>query len=94
VPLVVLSNEYKRDLPALLQYGESLVVAEPPRNLVFEWDAYWGSDNWYQDLYGMTLSEGIAGVTAAKCPIVMGLVRYTEGLVGRTMDWAQAMTLA
>lgn len=93
-PLVVLSNQYGRDLPALLEYGDVLVEADPLHNVVFEWDAYWGSSNWYQDLYGMTLSEGIAQVATASFPVVMGLIHYTEGSVGETLDYAEAMTLA
>ncbi|MBN1605017.1 MAG: hypothetical protein JW940_00205 [Polyangiaceae bacterium] len=93
-PLVVSSNDNARDLPALLQYGETLVAADPGHNLMFGWYAYWGSSNLYQNRYGMSLSEGVSNAAAATFPIVMGLTQYTEGMLREDIEYADAVTQA
>jgi mannan endo-1,4-beta-mannosidase len=92
VPLIVLSNNYGRDLPAALNYGAEIVAADPLHNVVLGWDAYWGSSNWYQKLYGMTLSEGIAAAAAAPFPIQLGFILYTDP--DELLDYETAMTAA
>jgi hypothetical protein len=93
-PLVVSSNDYGKDLPALLEFGETLLLADPAHNLVFGWDAYWGSSNRYQNLYGMSLSEGISSAAAASFPVIMALTQYPDGMFGESVAYADAMAVA
>jgi mannan endo-1,4-beta-mannosidase len=78
VPFIVLSNNYGRDLPAALDYGAQIIAADPLHNTILGWDAYWGSSNWYQSLYGMTLTQGVAAAASAAFPIQIGLTLITD----------------
>lgn len=92
VPLIVLTNNYGRDLPAALTYGAEIVAADPLHNTILGWDAYWGSSNWYQQRYSMTLAQGLAATAAAAFPIQVGIILETDP--GETLDYETAMTQA
>ncbi len=94
VPLVVLSNNYGRDLPAALTHGAQLVAADPLHRIVLGWDAYWGVNGWFQRLYGMTLEQGIAAAAGAAFPIQIGITLVADSGSTNTMDFAGAMTAA
>lgn len=92
VPLVVLTNNYGRDLPAALNYGAEIIAADPLHNTILGWDAYWGSSNWYQQRYSMSLTQGLVASAAAAFPIQVGLILETDP--GETLDYETAMTEA
>jgi len=92
VPLVVLSNQYGRDLPALLQRGAAIEAADPLHNTVLGWQAYWGTNGWYQGVYGMSLTEGVRRSAQQSFPIQIGIDHFADP--GIPMDYQAAMTAA
>jgi len=92
VPLVVLSNMYGRDLPALFERGAAIEAADPLRNTVLGWQAYWGRGGWYQGQYGMSLTEGIRRSARQSFPIQIGIDHFADP--NDAMDYPAAMTAA
>ncbi len=72
-PVLIMANNYGRDLPSVLQYGQTLVNADPLHRVIMGWQAYWGASNWYQNLYGMTFQQAITQIAAQHFPIQVGL---------------------
>jgi mannan endo-1,4-beta-mannosidase len=91
-PLYIMATNGGRNLPVILKYGSEIVAADPLRNIVFGWQAYWGSSNYYQDLFGMTLTQAIAKVRDAPFPIQVGLLKLTDG--AEAMDYSPVMAAA
>lgn len=81
VPLVAIGPTYGRDLPAILQYGSAIEQADPLHNTILGWQAYWGSSNVYQGLYGgqmglsnpTSIANGISVAAMQNFPIQVGL---------------------
>jgi hypothetical protein len=92
VPLTVLSNLYGRDLPALFERGAAIAATDPLRNTVLGWQAYWGTNGWYQGQYGMSLTEGIRRAAQQSFPIQIGIDHFADPNV--PMDYPAAMTAA
>jgi mannan endo-1,4-beta-mannosidase len=78
-PLYIMATNGGRNLPVILNYGTEILAADPLRNIVFGWQAYWGSSNYYQNLFGMTLAQAMAKVRDAPFPIQVGLLHVTDG---------------
>ena len=72
-PVLIMANNYGRDLPSVLQYGQTLVNADPLHKVIMGWQAYWGASNWYQGLYGMTFQQAMTQITAQHFPIQVGI---------------------
>jgi mannan endo-1,4-beta-mannosidase len=97
MPLYVMSREGGRNLPAILAKGAELVAADPLHNVVFGWQAYWGSNGGYQNAYGMTLDQAFARVAAAAFPIQVGLIWHSDHQIPgdqQTIPYASLITLA
>jgi hypothetical protein len=92
VPLTVLANLYGRDLPSLFERGAEIIAADPLRNTVLGWQAYWGQGGWYQRRYGMSLTEGIRRSAAQPFPVQIGIDHFADP--GNPMDYPAAMTAA
>jgi mannan endo-1,4-beta-mannosidase len=92
VPFNVISNQYGRDLPTALTYGQELVDSDPLRNTIIGWQAYWGSSGWYQGAYGMTLEQGVQRAGQAVFPMQMGVDYYSDP--GEIMDYESTMQVA
>jgi hypothetical protein len=88
-PLYVLTIDGGRSLPVILNYGAEILASDPLKNAVFGWQAYWGSSNYYQNRYGMTLAQAMARVRDAAFPIQVGLLRTTDP--GETMNYSAVM---
>jgi mannan endo-1,4-beta-mannosidase len=88
-PLYVMSIDGGRNLPAILSYGAEILASDPVRNVVFGWQAYWGSSNYYQNRYGMTLAQAMARVRDSALPIQVGLLKTTDP--GETMNYSTVM---
>jgi mannan endo-1,4-beta-mannosidase len=88
-PLYIMSIDGGRNLPAILTYGADIFASDPLKNVVFGWQAYWGSSNYYQNRYGMTLAQAMARVRDAPVPIQVGLLRHTDG--AETMNYSPVM---
>ena len=93
VPLTVLANRYGRDLPSLLQHGQAIVDADPLRNTILGWQAYWGRNGYYQGIYGMSLVQGVQAAANAPFPIQLGL-DYVTDPPSQTADYGPAMSEA
>ncbi|HKO91539.1 MAG TPA: hypothetical protein VJU61_10325 [Polyangiaceae bacterium] len=87
VPLTVTANQFGRDLPSLLELGARIVAADPLANTVLGWQAYWGQNGYYQQTYGMSLTEGVAAAKSAPFPIQLGLDRVTDFPSSQTADY-------
>jgi hypothetical protein len=93
VPLTVTANQFGRDLPSLLVHGDEILAADPLDNAFLGWQAYWGQGGYYQDTYGMTLSEAVVAIVDSGLPIQMGLDFITD-LPDETADYQTLMTEA
>lgn len=96
-PLFVLANDYGRNLPTILNRGKEVFDSDPLKNVVFGWQAYWGQPgNYYQNLYGMSLDQGMARVRDFPYPIQVGLMRNSEVWIdpSQIVDYKLAMTRA
>jgi hypothetical protein len=93
VPLTVTANQFGRDLPSLFEYGDEILAADPLDNTFLGWQAYWGQGGYYQDTYGMTLTEAVAAVVDSGLPIQMGLDHITD-LPSEAADYGTLMTAA
>jgi hypothetical protein len=94
VPVTVLANRYGRDLPSLFERGAEIVATDPQRNTILGWQAYWGTkNNYYQDLYGYSLTEGIEAAAEQDFPVQIGIDHFAD-LPDNEMDYPAAMTTA
>jgi hypothetical protein len=92
VPLTVTANQFGRDLPSLFELGEQIVAADPLNNTVLGWQAYWGSNGYYQEHYGMSFEEAVDTIAGAPFPIQLGLDRITDFPSAQTADFGTLMT--
>jgi hypothetical protein len=92
VPLTVTANQFGRDLPSLLELGAEVVAADPLHNTVLGWQAYWSQGGYYQETYGLSLTEAVAAVSRAPFPIQLGLDRITDFPASDTADYGALMT--
>jgi hypothetical protein len=93
-PLTVIANLSGRDLPSLLSNGPAVVAADPLGRTILGWQAYWGSNGWYQGQYGMTLAQGIDAAAQQAFPIQLGILYYPDWYVfgaSVTLDTSGAM---
>jgi hypothetical protein len=72
-PVLIMANNYGRDLPSVLQYGQTLANADPLHKVIMGWQAYWGASNWYQNYYGLTFQQAMAQITAQHFPVQVGI---------------------
>jgi mannan endo-1,4-beta-mannosidase len=95
-PLYVMSRAGGRNLPTLLNQGAAVVAADPLHNVVFGWQAYWGSDQAYQNEYGMSLTDAMRRAAAAPFPIQVGLIHRSDPEQGsaQTIPYAELMGLS
>lgn len=88
-PLYVMSRVYGRSLTCLLNKGAEVKAADPLRNVIFGWQAYWGldanttdpmnsMDGHYQRENGMTLAQAIDRCAAATFPVQVGLMHHSD----------------
>jgi hypothetical protein len=92
VPLTVTANQFGRDLPSLFELGSAIIAADPLHNTILGWQAYWGSNNYYQEHYGLSLEEAVDAVAAAPFPIQLGLDRITDFPSEQTADFGTLMS--
>jgi hypothetical protein len=92
VPLTATANQFGRDLPSLLTLGDEIVASDPLDNTIMGWQAYWGSGGFYQDTYGMSLTEGVAAAARAPFPIQLGLDRITDFPSPETADYGALLS--
>jgi len=92
VPLTVTANQFGRDLPSLFELGEQILAEDPLHNVVFGWQAYWGQNGYYQQHYGMSLSEAVDAVAHAPFPIQLGLDHVTDFPSTETADYGTLLT--
>lgn len=92
VPLTVTANQFGRDLPSLFELGEEIIAADPLHNTVLGWQAYWSSNNYYQEHYGYTLAQAVDAVAASGLPIQLGLDRVTDFPSDATADFGTLMS--
>ena len=92
VPLTVTANQFGRDLPSLFELGSEIVAADPLHNTILGWQAYWGSNNYYQEHYGMSLDQAVDAVAAAPFPIQLGLDHITDFPADQTADYGTLMS--
>jgi hypothetical protein len=81
-PLYIMSIDGGRNLPAILQYGPEILNADPLKNVVFGWQAYWGQSSYYQNKYGMTLADAMGRVRDAGIPIQVGAAKIGDAIDG------------
>lgn len=100
-PLYLMSRHGGRNLPTLLAKGAEVVAADPQHNLVMGWQAYWGSNNGYQNQYACptspcTLPMAMAAAAAAPFPIQVGLIYHSDIQDGssQTVPYSNLMRLA
>jgi mannan endo-1,4-beta-mannosidase len=88
-PLYLLPITYGRNLPVVLNRGQEVLDSDPLKNIIFGWQAYWGSSNYYQKKFGMTLAQAMAKVAAASFMIQVGLLKETDP--GEYLDYSPVM---
>jgi mannan endo-1,4-beta-mannosidase len=88
-PLYIMTIDAGRNLPAILARGAEILASDPLQNVVFGWQAYWGSSNYYQNTYGMTLAAAMEAVRDSSLAIQVGLLRTTDP--GETMNYSPVM---
>jgi hypothetical protein len=92
VPLTVTANQFGRDLPSVLELGAEIVASDPLHNTVLGWQAYWSQGGYYQDTYGMSLTEAVDAIARAPFPIQLGLDRVTDFPASDTADYGTLMS--
>lgn len=92
VPLTVTANQFGRDLPSVLELGADIVASDPLHNTVLGWQAYWSQGGYYQDTYGMSLTEAVDAISRASFPIQLGLDRITDFPASDTADYGTLMS--
>lgn len=81
-PLYILPTLYGRDLKVVLKRGQEIVNHDPLKNIIMGWQAYWGlPGGHYQNLQGMSLSQGFTAVGNANFPIQVGLMYHSDPYV-------------
>lgn len=99
-PLYIMSREYGRNLPCLLNKAVEVLASDPLKNIVFGWQAYWGSGGYYQNKYGMTLDQALDKVAMIRSQgvlIQIGAINHSDsqaGYGGQTVDWKLILTKA
>jgi hypothetical protein len=92
-PVLIMANLYGRDLPSVLEYGQTLSNADPLHKVIMGWQAYWGSTtNWYQTFYGMTFAQAMAQIAQKNFPVQVGLT-YNADNPPDIIDYPQLMAL-
>ena len=94
VPLLVLSNNYGYDLPTTLDSGLQILAADPLHNTLLEWAAFWGTNDYYQGLYGMSLTAGVAAAAAAPFPINIAVTQFAQTAPTVSIDYKSVITAA
>lgn len=92
VPLTVTANQFGRDLPSLFELGAEIIAADPLHNTVLGWQAYWSTNGYYQDRYGMSFAEAVDTIAGAPFPIQLGLDRITDFPSTQTADFGTLMS--
>lgn len=82
-PLYIMANQGGRNLPTLLHRAADVEAHDPLHNVVFGWQAYWGSNNAYQNQYACptspcTLTMALQAAAAATVPIQLGLIYRSD----------------
>lgn len=72
-PVLIMANNYGRDLPSVLDYGQTLMDADPLHRVIMGWQAYWGASNWYQNLHGMTFQQAMTQIVSKNFPVQVGI---------------------
>lgn len=91
IPIMIIANNYGRDLMSLLQYGTEIQSADPSRQVYFCWQAYWNA--WWMGYYGMNFQQAAQAIASAPFPIQAGITY--EGDPGTTnIDYPTVMALA
>ena len=91
VPLTVTANQFGRDLPSLFELGPKIVAADPLGNTILGWQAYWGSNGYYSEHYGMSFEQALDAIEQAPFPIQLGLDRVTDYPSSETADFGTLM---
>ncbi len=91
-PVLIMANNYGRDLPSVLQYGQTLVNADPLHKVIMGWQAYWGQSNWYQGYYGLTFQQAMAQIAALHYPVQVGTT-YNADSPADPIDYSLVMAL-
>lgn len=94
VPLLVLSNNYGYDLPAALDSGLQILASDPFHNALLEWAAFWGTNDYYQGLYGMSLAAGVAAAAAAPFPINIAVTQFAQTEPTVSIDYKTVISAA
>lgn len=97
MPLYIMARDGGRNLPAILERGAEVQAHDPLHNIVFGWQAYWGSNGDYQRNYQMTLDQAFAKVAAAPFPIQVGLIYHSDHQNqgdNQTIPYTNLITLA
>jgi hypothetical protein len=76
----------------LFELGEQILAEDPLHNVVFGWQAYWGQNGYYQQHYGMDLTEAVEAVAKAPIPIQRGLDHVTDYPSTETADYGTLLT--
>ncbi len=72
-PVQIMANNFGRDLPSVLQYGQTLSDADPLHKVIMGWQAYWGNSNGYQNYYGLTFVQAMAQIVSKNFPVQVGI---------------------
>jgi hypothetical protein len=92
VPVTVTANQFGRDLPSLLELGAQVVASDPLHNTVLGWQAYWSQGGYYQETYGLSLTDAVAAISRAPFPIQIGLDHVTDFPASDTADYGTLMS--
>jgi hypothetical protein len=95
-PLFIVSREGGRNLPTLLARAQEVFDRDPLKNVVFVWQAYWGTDNYYQNKYGMTLTQAMQRAADQVVRIQVGITLHSDPQTGSsaTIPYSQLMAQA
>ena len=77
-PLYIMSRDGGRNLPTILTEGQNVLDADPLKSVVFGWQAYWGSSNYYQGKYGLTMTQALQKVKESPLCIQVGVIEHTD----------------
>lgn len=101
-PLYVMGRTSGRNLPSILKAGRQIIDADPEHNIIFGWQAYWGSDGHYQREYGMSLEQAMRAAANAPFMVQVGLINRSDPQDGSPqttpyldlMRWAKELDLS
>jgi len=91
-PVLIMGNLYGRDLVSVLEYGQTLVNADPLHQVIMGWQAYWGESNWYQSWYGLTFQQAMTQIASKNFPVQVGLT-YNADDPADPIDYRLLMAL-